>query len=171
VIALTQYDVNIQMITFNSATGDYVNSKKIHAIMPSQHHKSILVTSDPVNPMAYLATEYYFNNETVYKYQIVKFGLLNTSNIVESAMYRRSTNGSAENQPVLMFGETDEVLYIFARQDLRYKFENYTNGTMNNDTVIKNNTLVRLNWGGNITFGFAFGNNSGNRFMDFIYVD
>ena len=94
--------------------------------MPYQHHKSILVTSDPVNPMAYLATEYYFNNETVYKYQIVKFGLLNTSNIVESAMYRRSTNGSAENQPVLMFGETDEVLYIFARQDLRYKFENYT---------------------------------------------
>jgi len=42
---------------------------------------------------------------------------------------------------------------------------------MNNDTVIKNNTLVRLNWAGNITFGFGFGNNSGNRFMDFIYVD
>ncbi len=72
---------------------------------------------------------------------------------------------------MLQFGETEEVLYIFARQDLKYKWENYTNGTMNNDTVIKNNTLVRLNWAGNITFGFGFGNNSGNRFMDFIYVD
>jgi hypothetical protein len=83
--------------------------------MPYQHHSSILVTSDPVNPMAYLATEFYSNNYTSYKYQIVKFGLLNSSNIVESSFYRRSTNGSAENQPVLMFGESEDVLYFFSR--------------------------------------------------------
>ena len=139
--------------------------------MPYQHHKSLLVTSDPVDPMVYLATEFYFNSNTTYRYQIVKFGLLNSSNIVESVLYRRSTNGSAENQPVLMFGETEDVLYIFGRQDLRYKWENITTGIINNDTLIKNNTLVRLNWAGNITFGFGFGNNSGNRFMDFVFVD
>lgn len=83
--------------------------------MPYQHHKSLLVTSDPVDPMVYLATEFYFNSNTTYRYQIVKFGLLNSSNIVESVLYRRSTNGSAENQPVLMFGETEDVLYIFGR--------------------------------------------------------
>ena len=70
-----------------------------------------------------------------------------------------------------MFGESEDVLYIFGRQDLRYKWENYTLGLLNNDTVIKNNTLVRINYGGNISFGFGFGNNSGNRFMEFIFVD
>ncbi len=76
--------------------------------------------------MAYLATEFYNYNTTAYRYQIIKFPLLNNSDIVESTFYRRSTNGSAENQPVLMFGETEEVLYIFGRQDLRYKWENET---------------------------------------------
>jgi len=70
-----------------------------------------------------------------------------------------------------MFGESEEILYMFGRQDLRYKYDNETARTLNNDTVIKNNTLVRFNNVGNITFGFGFGNNSGDRFMDIKYVD
>lgn len=43
---------------------------------------------------------------------------------------------------------------------------------INNDTVIKNNTLARINAvEGKYEWGFSFGNNSGNRFMEIIQVN
>ncbi len=44
--------------------------------------------------------------------------------------------------------------------------------TINNETVIKNTTLSRINTkNGSYEWGFSFGNNSENRFMDLIKVD
>jgi hypothetical protein len=94
---------------------------------------------------------------------------------LQTTWYLKSANGTAENQPVLIFGETEDTLYSFARQELRNKYEiinNTVTNIINNETVIKNNTLSRINAiEGKYEWGFSFGNNSGNRFVDFIHVN
>lgn len=71
-----------------------------------------------------------------------------------------------------MFGETEDTLYSFGKQDIRYKIFNITTGDLDNDTLIRNNTITRINaLEGKYEWGFAFGNSSANRFFDIVKLD
>ena len=96
-IAFTQYDINVQMMTLNASTGALINNKALRSVFPYSNHRSILVSSDPVNPMVYMASEFFNNENLAYKYEIIKFALLNESATVDSLFYFRSMNGSNEN--------------------------------------------------------------------------
>jgi hypothetical protein len=86
-----------------------------------------------------------------------------------STWYLRSANGSSDGQAVLMFGETEDTIFAFGRQDLRYKYANETAQTLDNDTMIKNNSIARINSiEGKYEWGYTFGNGSANRFFDIV---
>jgi len=71
-----------------------------------------------------------------------------------------------------MFGETEDTLFAFGRQEIRYKYVNETLGIMDNDTITKNTSIARINaLEGKWEWGFAFGNQSYNRFIEMVQVD
>jgi hypothetical protein len=56
---------------------------------------------------------------------------------------------------------------MFGRQEMRYKWVNETLGILNNDTILRNNTLVSINViTGAFDWAYSFGNDSSNRFME-----
>ena len=89
-----------------------------------------------------------------------------------STWYLRSANGSSDGQAALMFGESENTLFTFGRQDLRYKIANYTTMDLDNDTMIRNNSITRINaLEGKYEWGYVFGNGSANRFFDIVKTD
>ena len=89
-----------------------------------------------------------------------------------STWYLRSANGTKDGQATLAFGETEDTLFAFGRQEIRYKYANETLMIMDNDTVIMNNSIARLNAiEGKYEWGFNFGNYSYHRYVDMVKVD
>ena len=63
-------------------------------------------------------------------------------------------------------------MFAFGRQEIRYKYVNETLGIMDNDTITKNTSIARINaLEGKWEWGFAFGNQSYNRFIEMVQVD
>lgn len=61
----------------------------------------------------YLSSEFYYPFNNTYRYVIMKFPVNTVPQF--TTWYLKSANGTAENQPVLMFGETEDTLYSFGR--------------------------------------------------------
>ena len=96
-IALTQFNNAVEMLTIDSSTGALLNSKALRSVFPFSSHKSIIVNSNTTHPTAYMGSEFYYTNNQTYRYELSKFSLLNESALVDTLFYLRSTNSTAEN--------------------------------------------------------------------------